>query len=128
MSRYKGVDLFGSGPHRFAEGWRGEVLMSELFQTPPNSGSRYVGPAETSVVVRGRLVANTDAELWEQVAAVHAYLVHPPEPGLLEDGRGRQWPDMSFVRFAVADRVDRGRVCSLGYVARFVDLRQYPQE
>jgi hypothetical protein len=34
---------------------------------------------------------------------------------------------MSFVRFAPLGPIDRGRVCSLAYSARFLRFRQYPQ-
>jgi hypothetical protein len=126
MSTYKGLDLFGSGPHRFAEGPRAEVTSSELFQAPPNSGSRYVGPGELSVTVTGRLIATTEEDLWDAVDAIAAQVVHPPLPGTLDSGT-RSWPDMSFVRFEPADRVDRGRDVSLAYTAKFLNFREYPQ-
>src|SRR4051812_3537597 len=126
MSTYKGLDLFGPGPHRFAEGPRGEVTDSELFQSPPNSGSRYIGPAELTVIVSGRLVAPTEAELWDAVDAIAAQIIHPPAPGLLDAGP-RSWADMSFVHFAPADRVDRGREVSLAYTTKFLKFREYPQ-
>jgi hypothetical protein len=126
MSTYKGLDLFGPGPHRFAEGARAEVIESELFQTPPNSGSRYIGPAELTVTVSGRLVAATEAELWEAVDTIAAQVIDPPAPGLLDAG-ARSWADMSLVRFAPADRVDRGREVSLAYTAEFLRFREYPQ-
>ncbi len=126
MSTYKGLDLFGSGPHRFAEGLRGQVTDSELFRSPPESGSRYLGLGEFTVTVRGRLVAATKAELWDAVDAVAAEVVDPPEPGTLDAG-ARSWDGLSFVGFAPADRVDRGREFSLAYEATFLRFREYPQ-
>ena len=126
MSTYKGLHLFGPGPHRFTEGPRAEVTDSELFLSPPNSGSRYIGPAELAVIVTGRLVAATEADLWGAVDAIAAQVIDPPAPGLLDAGP-RSWSDMSFVRFDPADRVDRGREVSLAYTARFLRFRQYPQ-
>jgi hypothetical protein len=127
MSTYKSLDLFGSGPHRFAEGRHAQALMSEMFQPSPASGSVYLGLVELEVVVRGRLVAGDDEGLWELVDAASAQVVDPPEPGTLEDGRGRSWEEMSFVGFQPEDRIDRGREHSLGYTARFLRLRVYPQ-
>jgi len=126
MSTYKGITLFCPGPHRFAEGPRAEVTDSELFQSPPNSGSRYIGPAELTVTVAGRLVAATEADLWDAVDAIAAQVIHPPAPGLLDAGP-RSWSDMSFVRFEPADRVDRGREVTLAYTAKFLRFREYPQ-
>jgi hypothetical protein len=126
MSTFKGLPLFASGPHRFAEGPRAEVTDSELFQSPPNSGSRYIGFAELTVTVTGRLIAETEADLWAAVDAIAAQVIHPPVPGLLDAGT-RSWPDMSFVRFTPADRIDRGRAFSLAYTATFLKFREYPQ-
>lgn len=127
MSTYKGIDLFGSGPHRLAEGKRGQALLPELFETPPGPGTRYLGLVELEVVVTGRLVAASDEALFDLVDAVSAQVIDPPAPGTLASGGKRSWEDMSFVSFAPADRVDRGRGVSLGYVARFLKFRQYPQ-
>ena len=126
MSTFKGLPLFVSGPHRFAEGVRAEVTDPELFQSPPNSGSRYIGLAELSVTVSGRLIAETEEGLWAAVDAIAAQVVHAPVPGLLEAST-RSWTDMSFVRFTPADRIDRGRVFSLAYEATFLKFREYPQ-
>ena len=41
-SSFKSLDLFGSGPHRFALGPEGQALQSELFLPTPASGSLYV--------------------------------------------------------------------------------------
>ena len=126
-SSFKSLDLFGSGPHRFALGREGQAIASELFLPAPDSGSRYYGLVELEVVVRGRLIAASDAALWSLRDAISAQLLHPPSPGTLIDLHGRSWPDMSFIRFSPADRTDRGRATSLAYEARFLRFREYPQ-
>lgn len=126
-SSFKSLDLFGSGPHRFALARQGQALQSEMFATPPNSGSRYLGLVELQVIVTGRLVAASEADLWTLRDAVTAQLLDPPAPGTLIDLRGRSWSDLSFVGFIVGDRTDRGRAVSLSYEARFVKFREYPQ-
>jgi len=126
-SSYKGVACFASGPHRFAEGPASEALESELFMTPPESGTRYLGPAELSVVVAGRLTASSESALWSLWDALAALVIDPPEPGTLIDTHGRSWGGMSLVRVTPGDRVDRGRAWSLSYTARFLRFREYPQ-
>lgn len=127
MSSFKSIDLFGSGPHRFAVGDQGQALTSELFETPPAPGSRYRGPVELRIIVTGRLIAANETDLWMLRDAITGQLLDPPTPGLLIDTHGREWPDVSFVKFTPADRTDRGRVVSLAYEARFLKFRVYPQ-
>lgn len=126
-SSFKGLDLFGSGPHRFAVGRQGQAMTSELFAVPPASGSRYLGLVELEVTVVGRLVAASEAALWALRDAITVELLDPPGPGTLIDHHGRSWADLSFVGFTPADRTDRGRVVSLAYQARFLKFREYPQ-
>src|SRR6185436_3185706 len=114
-SSFKSLDLFGSGPHRFAVARQGQALTSELFATTPNSGTRYLGLVELQVIVTGRLVASDENALWTLRDAVTAQLLDPPAPGTLIDLHGRTWADMSFVGFSAGDRADRGRVVSLAY-------------
>src|SRR5215831_11874256 len=90
-SSFKGLDLFGSGPHRFAVGAQGQAVTSELFVVPPASGSLYHGPVELEVVVAGRLAAADEAGLWSLRDAITAQLLDPPEPGVLIDEHGRGW-------------------------------------
>lgn len=126
-SSFKSLDLFGSGPHRFGVARQGQALQSELFASPQNSGTRYLGLVEFQVIVTGRLAGKSDADLWTLRDAVAAQLLDPPAPGTLIDLHGRTWTDMSFVGFVAADRTDRGRAVSLAYEARFVRFREYPQ-
>lgn len=126
-SSFKSLDLFGSGPHRFAVGREGQATSSELFLPTPAPGTRYHGLVELRIVVAGRLFAATEAALWALRDAITAELLDPPAPGTLVDQHGRSWADMSFVAFIPQDRTDRGREFSLGYEARFIRFREYPQ-
>ena len=61
----------------------------------------------------------SDSALWTLRDAVTAQLIDPPTPGTLIDEHGRTWMGMSFVGYVEEDRVDRGRVVSIGYEAVF---------
>ena len=126
MSTYKGLDLFGSGPHRFAEGPHAQALASELFLPTPGPGTRYLGLVELEVTVRGRLVGGSEKDLQDALDSIAAQVIHPPAPGTLDSDQ-RSWDDLSFVAFTPADRTDRGRTHSLAYTARFLKFREYPQ-
>jgi hypothetical protein len=126
-SSFKGLDLFGSGPHRFAVRRQGQALTSELFETPPAPGTNYHGPVELDILISGRLVAASESALWTLRDAITAQLLDPPAPGTLIDLHARTWADMSFVRFTPAPATDRGRVHTLRYTARFLKFREYPQ-
>ena len=118
-SSYKGKDLFGSGPHRFRVGRQGQVTVSDLSLGGFSADSFAVGPRELEIVVRGRLVASSEAALWALRDVVVAELVDPPEAGILLDTAGRSWSGMSFIAFDEDDRTDRGRAWSVGYRAVF---------
>ncbi len=118
-SSYKGLDLFGSGPHRFSQGRQGEVLVNGSVIGLYGPQTFAQGLRELEVFVRGRLVAPDEQTLWQIRDAIVAQLIHPPAPGTLIDLDGRSWEDMSFIEFAEQDRTDRGRVLSIGYVAIF---------
>ncbi len=126
-SSFKGLDLFGSGPHRFSERPRGQTLARELSLGNPTNGTRYLGPLEVAVEVTGRLIGADDDDVWDLRDDIAAQLLNPPAPGTLVDHHGRTWTDMSFVLFEPADRTDRGRVVSLSYRALFIDFKTYPQ-
>ena len=112
---YKGQAIFSSGPCRFAVGRRGVVLRPYLAIGVPAPGSE--------VVVRGRLTGTSESQLWSRRDAVVALLdpgVPPsPDPGTLDDGAGRTWSDMMFWSYEEGETVDRGRVRSVAYTARF---------
>jgi hypothetical protein len=119
MSSFKSIDLFGSGPHRFAVGKQGEDVVPNFTLGAGGSGSTAVGPIELDVIVSGRLVAASESALWTLRDAVTAQLADPPVPGTLTDGHGRTWTGMSFITYQEGDRTDRGRVVSIEYRAVF---------
>lgn len=119
-SSFNGVDLFGPGPHRFAQGAQGNAVV-------PNSvllgvfvpGSTAYGMIDLDVIVTGRLVGDTEAALWTKRDAITAVLAFPPAAATLVDHHGRTWTGMTFYRFEEGDRTDRGRVRSLSFRAVF---------
>ena len=117
MSSFRGADLFGSGPHRFAVGERGQALvpLSVLFDNPALAGRQAVGDLELQVVVAGRLVAETESALWVLREAIAAASAQALGTGTLVDSAGRSLEGMRLVSFEEDDRVDRGRVWSVGY-------------
>ncbi len=122
-SSFKGLDLFGSGAHRFALGRQGlyAVPLSVVGGNATLAGSSWFGDLELEVHVRGRLVAASESALWtlrDAVSAQSASTVSPI-PGVLIDLHGRTWASMSFYRYEEEDHIDRGRVWSVGYLARF---------
>jgi hypothetical protein len=119
-STYKGADLFGSGPHRFAAGPEGTHMASNTEITgTPTAGSQDIGALEPEVVVTGRLVASTDAGLWSLRDAIAAAAESGETPGDLVDQHGRTWGGMRLITFAPRGATARGRVVSVGYEARF---------
>lgn len=119
-STFKGMDLFGSGPHRFSVGKEGLFTATNTeIQGTPTPGTTELGLLELEVQVAGRLVAESESALWSLRDAITAELSSPAVAGTLIDHHGRTWTDMTFVRFDPADRTDRGRRVSLGYRATF---------
>jgi len=122
MSSYKGLDLFGSGPHRFALGPRQQLVLTEFaLSRTPLARSYPFGPEDWDVLVTGRLVASSEPALRALRDAIPAELEELGQitPGVLTDGLGRTWEEMVLTGYEEADRVDRGRVFSVGYVATF---------
>lgn len=125
MSSFKGVDLFGSGPHRFSVGPMGQTLRerSFLFGSPSEFGKIPVGALDLEVFVSGRLIADDDAGLWSVVDVIDQQLVSFTPSGELLDGRGRSWSAMYLVGFEMDEGFSRGRRVSVGYTASFRTLR-----
>lgn len=119
MSTFKGQNIFGSGPHRFALGRQGAFVVPQSAFGSPGADSISLGMTELDIVVTGRLIAASEAALRTLRDAVVAMLAHPPAPGTLVDNAGRSWPDMSFIHFEEAGPLDRGRAWSVAYEARF---------
>lgn len=117
-STFKSLALF-AGPHRFAVGRQGQLVVSELVLGGFGPATYPLGLVELEVVVTGRLVAASEAALWALRDAMAAELVDPPTPGTLVDSHGRAWSEMSFHSYTEGDRTDRGRERSIAYEARF---------
>lgn len=123
-SSYKGVDLFGSGPHRFGVRARGVETVARWRVTgnSAHGGTLPIGQVELEVVVTGRLVAGSEEDLWELREAVAGAASFSAGSGVLIDHEGREFDDMWFIEYAESERVDRGRLWSIGYTARFRDF------
>jgi hypothetical protein len=126
MSSFKSLNLFGSGPHRFAAEFQGSLVVPKLRLGIQESGSGWLGLEEFTLVVTGRLVASSQSALWALRDAIVAQLIDPPTAGTLVDNSGRSHANMSFIGFEEADRVDRGRVWSVAYTARFRRFNTLP--
>jgi hypothetical protein len=119
MSTFKGLDLFGPGPHEVTVGPRGSFVLPDAALGSPGPNSYAVGVRELDLAVEGRLVAASLAALEAQRDAVAAQLLNPPTAGTLVDPHGRAWAGLSFISFEERGPVERGRVWSLAYTARF---------
>jgi len=118
-SSYKTLDLFGSGPHRFALDKQGLLVILDFNLNGYTSNTFWLGLYELDVIVTGRLVASSESALWTRRDAVTAQLIDPPMAGTLVDLHGRTWTDISFIKYEEGDRVDRGREHSVEYMATF---------
>jgi hypothetical protein len=118
-SSFKGQNIFGSGPHRFAQGRQGSFILVDAQIASPGPNSYPSGVQELDVIVTGRLVATSETALWALRDAVTDMLISPPTAGTLIDGAGRSWEDMSFIRFEEGETTDRGRAWSIAYTATF---------
>jgi predicted nucleotidyltransferase len=119
MSSFNSLDLFGSGPHRFALGPQGEDVVPNFVLGSGGSGSTAVGPIELDVTVAGRLVAADESDLWTLRDAITVQLTDPPTAATLVDNHGHTWTGISFITYTEADRTDRGREWSIEYTAVF---------
>ena len=119
-SSFKGLNLFGSGAHRFWMGKQGLFVVAlRAFGDPSIPGSVAFGDLELEVIVRGRLTASSDAGLWTIRDAITAQAMFPGTAGTLIDHHGRSWASMTLIRYEEDERTDRGGMVSMGYEARF---------
>lgn len=120
-SSYKGIDLFGSGPHVFAVGRQGRrvVSLSAVSGDPSVPGSFESGDDEVRVSVRGRLVAGSESALWTLRDAIATQAAFQVGAGELIDQHGHSWAGVKLLRVEWLGAVDRGRVLSIGYEALF---------
>ena len=128
MSSYRGNDLFGSGPHRFGFGARAQQVVSNaaFYQDPTQVGSGSYGNREFDIVVKGRLVAATEAALWTLRSAIHAEVDVLAGTATLVDSFGRSHETVRLVEYEEEAVVSRGRRVSMGYRAVFRRLLNDP--
>ncbi|MEL6330629.1 MAG: hypothetical protein AAFR38_13310 [Planctomycetota bacterium] len=121
MSSFRSKDLFGSGPHRMVFARRGQLVVpwAVLLTDPSARGSDSVGDLEFEVAVFGRLVAPDLAGLLALREAIAAESAYATSTGTLVDTAGVSHSGMRLYRFEEGPRIDRGRVFSLSYEARF---------
>lgn len=134
---FDGKSIFGEGPMRMVIEPRGSVLIPRLRLNVPVSGSVVIGPAELAVQVRGRMIGADEQALGDLLGDALSSLTTPPTVGTLTDPMGVQYEGMSFVSFEQRSwgaggsardglgeqgTIDRGRVVSLAFVARFVRI------
>lgn len=120
---FDGNALFSSGPARWAVRPRGIESQPRwrLTGNSTDSGTLPIGQVELEIVVTGRLVAATEAALWALREAVADAARFVDGPATLVDDRGRSFANMWFIDYTEADRVDAGRVWSMGFTASFRD-------
>lgn len=120
-STFAGFTLFNSGPHRFALIALGRHYLAPDagINSQPTTWDR--NKLEVTIRQTGRLIAATDAAMWTLVDAIRTQ-AELPRTGTLTDHHGRSWAGMTLLRFTPADRIDRGRVVSLGYEALYRTL------
>lgn len=127
-SMYDGSPLFASGPHRFEMQRRGQTEVvpgtSPTMQSQPNPKWVQLGLVQMSIVVRGRLVAGSEEDLWTLRDAITGSLTATASTGTLEDGNGRSWPNMWLVGYRELGPVDAGRQWSVAYEAVFRKVGQ----
>ncbi|MEM7755175.1 MAG: hypothetical protein AAF297_06025 [Planctomycetota bacterium] len=124
MSSFRGLDLFGSGPHRTVIARRGMYVVPYSVSTGNDvvPGARAYGDLELIVTVRGRLVASSEAGLWSLRQAVAGEAEFAEGSATLVDTRGRSFESMWLIRYEEFGAVDRGRAWSVVYEATFRKL------
>lgn len=122
MSTIAGQSLFDSGPHRFVIRNVGRLWVPPLRLDPlQDTVLVYAANLEVAIVQTGRLVAANTGALWTQVELIRNR-AESLLTGTLVDNNGQSWTGMTLLTFRPEDRVDRGRVVSLGYRADYVRL------
>lgn len=120
-STIAGQALFNSGPHRFIINPIGMLFVPPLFFDPIQTTTNVITPLELTILQAGRLVGVSEQDLWNQVTAIKAK-AEIQLTGELLDNNNISWPNMTLLRFAPDDRVDRGRAISLAYKATYIRL------
>ncbi len=117
---FGGVAIFGVSVLRTLLEPRGALVVPKLALGSREPGTDLIGPLEVGVVIRGRLLASTTADLEQRLGQVRLRLAPDWPPATLVDTLGRTHHDMEFVRLVLAGPMDRGRMVSVGLEARFL--------
>lgn len=121
MSSIAGQTLFNSGPHRFIIKPVGMLFVPPLVFDPIQITTNVITPLELAIIQTGRLVGTTEQDLWNQVAAIQTQ-AEAQLTGALITNNAITWTNMTLLRIAPDDRVDRGRAISLAYTAIYIRL------
>lgn len=121
MSAFQGMDLFGSGPHRFVMEAVGRYTEDAGLGPIWWTASVDHGVRELRIRQEGRLSAPTEVQLWALIDAIRAK-AEQPATGVLNDGNGRIWTQMTMRRFQLESDFDRGRVVSVRYSVRYYQV------
>ncbi|MFT3687067.1 MAG: hypothetical protein QM783_19450 [Phycisphaerales bacterium] len=119
MSSFNATDYFGSGPHTFTVGPRGQQWARSIDLGTPVAGIQTLGDHTPTIEVRGRLTAADATALNTLTGALEAAA---GTKGTLTDDSGRSWSDVTFVEIAYDGPPQTGRLISLGYRALFAAL------
>ncbi len=121
-SSIAGISLFNSGPHRFTLRAVGRLWLPPLVIDELQDATEVIArPIELRITQTGRLIADDDEALWTLVEAIRQR-AEAALKGTLIDHAGTEWPNMTFLRFTPADRIDRARKVSLHYDADYIRL------
>ncbi|MFK7760042.1 MAG: hypothetical protein AB8C13_08850 [Phycisphaerales bacterium] len=121
MSSFKGMDLFGSGGHRFVNRRLGRrvVSLAAVLGDPVTPGTIESGNWEVWVEVRGRLEASSDSLLWSLREDILDEAEFGVSAGVLRDEHGYEWDDMKLLTYEETGPTQRGRRVSVGYTVLF---------
>ena len=118
-SSFAGSSLFSSGPHRFFVGTMGSQLIENTLISPTSPGRQSIGSLDGDITIRGRLIADSEDDLWSLIDTIAAELTTPPTVGDLVDQHDRTFKSRSFIAFSLLAPFDRARQLSVPYEARF---------
>lgn len=118
-STFAGLSLFNSGPHRFTMQPRGRLVAGPLRAPSYTTISFDLDTLELGILQTGRLIASTESALWTLIDAIVTQ-AELPRTGTLVDHSGRNWPNLTLISFAPTGPINRGRIVSISYEARYL--------
>lgn len=118
-STFNSQGYFNSGPHRFDVGAVGRLLTNPLRGGNFNTYTRDEAVGELEIIQTGRLIATTESALWSLFDTART-VAEGTTTATLVDHSGKSWPSMRLVSLDPTGPVDRGRVFSLPYRARYL--------